>query len=101
MARVGTLPLGTGGGPSLISGADIAPDGRRVALCNYLEGFELRLPADPTSFDAIWRQPAQRLTLGARPQGEAIAYRFDGKALVTTSERPGGLAAPLHQIEQV
>lgn len=100
MTRVGGLPLSTTGNRSLLSGSDIAPDGRRVALCDYVQGYELRLPPDATSFDAIWQQPPQPLALGSRPQGEAIAYRLDGKALVTTSERPGGLAAPMHQIEQ-
>jgi hypothetical protein len=100
LQKVATLPLGTGGLFTLVTGGDIAPDGRRLALCTYGPGYELRLPDGAQSFDAIWRQPPVPLTLGARPQGEGIAYRLDGKALLTTSERPAGLADPLQQIER-
>jgi predicted small secreted protein len=100
MAKVGTLPLGQAGEYSMVTGGDISPDGQRVALCNYEEGFELRLPAGASNFDDIWQQTPQPLRLGLRPQGEAIAYRLDGKALVTTSERPQGLPGPMHQVEQ-
>ena len=68
-----------------------------MALCTYLTGYERRLPAATTDFDAIWQQPAEELDVGARAQGEAIAYRLDGKALLTTSEDPG---SPLWQAEQ-
>ena len=34
----------------------------------------------------IWKQPLKVLALGTRKQGEAIGYRLDGKALLTTSE---------------
>lgn len=100
MTKIATLPLGRDGTLSLVTGGDIAPVGRRVALCDYEEGFELRLPAGDTSFDDIWTQAPQPLTLGLRPQGESIAYRLDGRALLTTSERPHGLPDPLYEIDQ-
>ena len=52
------------------------------------------------NFDDVWQQVPQRLSLPLRPQGESIAYRLDGKALLTTSERPRGIPAALEQIEQ-
>ncbi len=100
MRKVATLPLGRNGTFSLITGGSISPDGMRVALCDYAMGYELRLPAGAADFDEVWQQPPQRLSLALRPQGESIAYRLDGKALLTTSERPRGLPAALEQIEQ-
>ena len=91
---VATLAIG-----AEVTGGDIARDGRRVALCTYAAGYELRLPPDAASFDAVWQQPPQPLVLGPRAQGEAIAYRLDGKALLTTSESPLGGPSALYQIE--
>lgn len=78
----------------MITGGDISPDGRRVALCDYTQGYELVLPRG-ASFDTIWKQPLQRFALGSRKQGEAIAYRLDGRALLATSE---GRGSPLNQV---
>jgi hypothetical protein len=79
----------------LITGGDISPDGRRVALCDYLQGYELVLPGASRDFDDIWKQPMSRIDLGRRRQGEAIAYRLDGRALLMTSE---GVHSPLIQV---
>jgi len=85
LVRLGELEV-----PSLfggmITGGDISPDGRRVALCDYVQGYELVLPDDDATFDGIWKQPLRAIDLGERKQGEAIGYRLDGKALLTTSE---------------
>lgn len=77
-----------------VTGGDISPDGRRVAICDYTQGYELVI-GEGKSFDEIWKQGIKSLTLGSRKQGEAIAYRLDGKALLTTSE---GLHSPLIEI---
>lgn len=100
MRKLATLPLGRNGEFSLITGGDISPDGTRVALCDYGAGYELRLPPGAASFDEVWQQPPVRMTLPLRPQGESIAYRLDGKALLTTSERPRGIPAALEMVEQ-
>lgn len=71
---------------TLITGADISPDGRRVALCDYAQGYELSLPASAAGFDEVWRQTPLAVSLGARLQGESVAYRLDGAALLATSE---------------
>src|SRR5215212_2411164 len=72
---------------TLVTGADIAPDGRRVALCDYAQGYELTLPAGAAGFDEVWRQTPTALSLGPRLQGESVAYRLDGAALLATSEK--------------
>ncbi|MBA3357201.1 MAG: hypothetical protein H0U18_14935 [Pyrinomonadaceae bacterium] len=93
LKRLGELNI-----PSLlggiITGGDISPDGRRVALCDYMQGYEIVLP-EGAAFNTIWNQPLRPIGLGQRKQGEAIAYRLDGRALLATSE---GSRAPLIQV---
>jgi hypothetical protein len=96
MKRIGEIRI-----PSLFGGAltggSISPDGRRVAFCDYLQGYEAELPAASKNFDDIWKQKITGFNLGQREQGEAIAYRSDGKALLATSE---GKSPPLFQVER-
>jgi len=97
MTEVGTIRLGSGvRGLEQVTGGDISPDGRRVALCTYSQGYELELAADGR-FDDIWAQRPAPVTLGPRLQGEAIAYRLDGRALLATSEIA---PSPLQQVER-
>jgi hypothetical protein len=96
MVRVGVLSMpGFFGG--LVTGGDISPDGTRVALCDYSQGYELILPAASAPFNQVWKQPLIAIDLGERKQGEAIGYRLDGRALLATSE---GKRAPLLQVER-
>jgi len=76
----------------VITGGNISPDGRRVALCDYFQGYEMVLPAGASNFDDIWKQKMTGFDLGKRKQGESITYRLDGKALLATSE---GKQSPL------
>lgn len=94
LVRVGevSLPVLFGG---LVTGGDISPDGLRVALCDYQQGYELELPAHGASFNDVWKQTITVVELGDRKQGEAIGYRLDGRALLATSE---GKRAPLIQV---
>ena len=94
MRRVGEtrVPSLFGG---VITGGSISPDGRRVALCDYFQGYELVLPAGNSNFDDIWKQKMTGFDLGKRKQGESITYRLDGKALLATTE---GKQAPLIQV---
>jgi hypothetical protein len=97
LVQVGTIRLGAGSrGLEQVTGADISSDGRRVALSSYAQGYELEVPAAGV-FDDVWSQPPAPVTLGLRLQGEAIAYRLDGKALLTTSEI---VPSPLQQVER-
>jgi hypothetical protein len=98
LTRVADLQLGT---PGFVTGGDISPDGRRVILCTLATGVELTLPEGPgpdttgMAFDQIWSQPPMLVLLPRRAQGEAIAYRLDGEAVVTTSELAH---SPLHEV---
>lgn len=95
LTRVATI-RGPGFFGALITGGDISPDGLRVALCDYANGYELRLPTGSgQSFDEVWKQTPVIISLGARKQGEAVGYRHDGAALLATSE---GLPAPLIEV---
>jgi hypothetical protein len=97
LTRVTTLQLPAASGQSeLVTGGDISPDGRRVALCTYTRAYELEVPASG-GFDTVWSQRPTPVTLGFRLQGEAIAYRLDGRALLTTSEI---FPSPLQQVER-
>jgi len=95
LTRIGELNMpGFFGG--MVTGGAISPDGRRVALCDYTQGYEL-VASRGESFDSIWKQPLKTIALGDRRQGESITYRLDGKALLATSER---LPTPLIQVER-
>lgn len=80
-----------------VTGGDISPDGRRVAICDHDAAYEFILPAGAQNFDAIWQTKFAVINLNKRKQGEAICYRLDGRALLTTSE---GVPTPLDEIEQ-
>jgi hypothetical protein len=80
---------------ALVTGGDISPDGTRVALCDYAQGYELTLPAGAKGFDEVWTQKPAAVPLGLRMQGEAVCYRPDGAALLATSEK---LPAPLIEV---
>lgn len=94
MKRIGELrvPSLFGG---LLTGGSISPDGQRVALCDYFQGYELVLPAGAKDFNDIWKQKVTNFDIGKREQGEAITYRLDGKALLATSE---GKQTPILQV---
>jgi hypothetical protein len=79
----------------MITDGAISPDGTRVVLCDYIQGYELVLSGPQADFNSIWKQPLLVIGLGERAQGEAITYRLDGRALLATSE---GLPAPLFEI---
>lgn len=78
----------------LITGGDVAPDGRRAVLRDYFLAYEYRLPTGHL-FSEIFRTTPTRVPLPLERQGEAIAYRRDGRALLTTSE---GRPTPLHEL---
>ena len=96
LTRIGEVRIPNPFG-ALITGADISPDGRRVILCDYGRGYELRAAGDSNSaFDEIWTQPVAPTSLGNRDQGEAVCYRHDGGAILATSE---GRRPPLIEVE--
>lgn len=72
--------------PNLVTGGDIAPNGRRVVLCTYVAAYEFTLPTGAKNFDAIWKTKPATITLPFLPQTEAICYTPDGKSLLVSSE---------------
>jgi hypothetical protein len=93
LSRLGEVKVPSWFG-GMITGGAISPEGRRVALCDYKQAYEIVLP-NSEPFDSIWKQPLTAVALGDRKQGESITYRLDGKALLATSE---GLPTPLIQV---
>jgi hypothetical protein len=94
LKRIGEVDMpGLAGG--IVTGGAISPDGQRLAICDYIQGYEFVLKDTSAPFDGIWSQPMEMVDLGKRKHGETITYRLDGKALIATSER---LPAPLIEI---
>ncbi|MEO8649541.1 MAG: hypothetical protein ABI539_10275 [Acidobacteriota bacterium] len=81
----------------LFTGGDISPDGTRAALCDYVAGYELVLPAGSSDFDNIWSQKPTKFDIGDRKNGEAIAYSTDGRTLFSDSE---GKDAPIFEMKR-
>ena len=69
-----------------LTGGDISPDGKRVVICDYFFAYEFVLPANAKNFDEVWKQKPQKIELGTREQGEAVAYSADGTSIFATSE---------------
>lgn len=85
------VPMG-----QMITGADLHPDGERLAVRVYTGSYEYRLPDGDLA--ALADAVPRRISLGplSEPQGEAIAYAADGDAIWTASEDPAG-EQPLHR----
>ncbi len=71
----------------LLTGGDIAPDGKHVILVDYFGAYELILPEKAKNFDEIWKEKPSEIKLGDRKQGEGICYSLDGNAVYATSEK--------------
>ncbi|MCS6776382.1 MAG: hypothetical protein RMJ43_05785 [Chloroherpetonaceae bacterium] len=78
----------------MTTGGDIASDGRHVVIRTYAHAYEWRITPGQSLADALKSTPT-RIFLPLTRQGEAICYRADNRALLTTSE---GAPAPLHEI---
>lgn len=81
----------------LLTGGDISPDGKRVVICDYFNGYEITLPEKAKDFDEIWKEQPVIVQLGAREQGEGISYSADGKAIFATSEKKN---SPLIEVKR-
>ncbi|MBU0639620.1 MAG: hypothetical protein KKB50_12200 [Planctomycetes bacterium] len=90
MPRIATVHLAHGlPAATVITAADIHPDGRRLAARSYLCGWEWCLPpaAAAAQFEQIFQCKPRQLILANEPQGEALCYTADGQAIVTVSEK--------------
>ena len=76
------------------TGGEIAPDGQRAALCNYLQAYEYLLP-EGSPFEDLWATSPRIIPMPPMRQREALAYRADGGALLATSE---GRPMPLFEL---
>jgi hypothetical protein len=89
--RVPAVPYG------FLTGGEISPDGKRVIICDYVSGYEFKLPETSQNFDDIWKQTPIKVELGERKQGEAICYSADGTKIYATSEKKD---SPMIRIER-
>jgi hypothetical protein len=89
--KVPSIPVG------LLTGGDISSDGKHVALCDYIDGYELTLPDGDKNFDDIWKQTPVEMDLGERDTGEAICYSLDGRTVYATTENKN---APIIEVRR-
>lgn len=80
-----------------LTGGSIAPDSKRVIICDYFAAYEFALPDGAGNFDDIWKQKPVVVKLGERKQGEAVTYSADGLSIFATSE---GKFAPLIEVDR-
>lgn len=81
----------------LLTGGDVSPDGKRVILCDYSQGYEFALPDGAANFDEIWLQKPEVVDLGERNQGESVCYSIDGSSIFATSE---GQRPPMIEVKR-
>lgn len=81
----------------LLTGGDISPDGKRVIICDYTQGYEFELPAGAVNFDEVWAQKPEIVDLGDRKQGEGVCYSVDGTSILATSE---GKRSPVIEVKR-
>ncbi|MEZ4467286.1 MAG: hypothetical protein R3F43_23280 [bacterium] len=86
------VPMG-----KMVTGADLDATGTRLALRVYTGSYEYTLPT-PADLSGLADLAPRTIAVGplSEPQGEAIAYSADGRAVWTVSEDPAG-GQPLHR----
>lgn len=90
LRRVGRLPLPIGQSTGqFITGADLSPDGTRLAVRSYTTLYEFGW-SGPASFDTL-TAPVHSPLVGAwEAQGEGVAWDDTGESLMLVSEGRGG-----------
>lgn len=81
-------------GERMATGGAVSPDGRRVFIRTYLEGYEWTIAAGQSLAQALKGKPQQML-LPLMKQGESVCYRADSKAIYLTTE---GAHSPLYEV---
>ncbi|MBS1148964.1 MAG: hypothetical protein H6Q89_662 [Myxococcaceae bacterium] len=71
-----------------LTGGALSPDGKALLLRTYNRLIELRLPAG-APFEQIFAATAISVPVSAEQQGEAVAWRADGRGYFTASEEVG------------
>ena len=75
----------------LATGMDIAPDGKRFVILNYIDALEVSFDLSGAIPDpATWKEGVdyRRIELTTLEQEEAIAYLPDGRGILYDTERP-------------
>jgi hypothetical protein len=75
-----------------VSAAAAHPCGRGFVVRTYDTVFEFRIPLG-AAFEDAFSVAAVEVPAASEPQSEAITYRPDGSAIITTGE---GAAAPIY-----
>jgi hypothetical protein len=78
----------------MVTGGDISPDGKKVVLRTYTDAYEWPIVGTQSVGYALANNPRKSFPLPFN-QGESVAYRPDGLALLTTSE---GTPCPLYEL---
>lgn len=87
--NIGTLPF------SSIVSADISADGSEVLMKNYQKIFYWRREGNESLLALLQRKPS-RINYQPEPQGEAIAWKYDGTGFYTLSESEKGEGGELY-----
>lgn len=80
-----------------LTGGDFSPDGTRVIICDYTQGYEYVLPSGAQNPDEIWPQQPTVVDLGKRPSGESVGYNIDGTSILAGSEHKN---SPLIEVKR-
>lgn len=88
LERVTALPVPTGSDPQL-TGADVSPCGDAVLVRLYNRLLLFTVP-EGGAFEDAFSAPFTQVPVAQEPQGEAVAFSADGRALFTASEALGG-----------
>ncbi|MEN8144135.1 MAG: hypothetical protein ABFS14_04215 [Gemmatimonadota bacterium] len=90
LRNVGVVPVEIGAGTSMLTAADISPDGQWLALRSY-ESLHVFSWAGTEGFDPARAPETTGLGTPPEPQGEGIGFAADGRTLYLASEaRAGG-----------
>lgn len=81
-------------GERMATGGAVSPDGKRVFIRTYLEGYEWTIASGQSIAQALKGKPQQML-LPLMKQGKSVCYRADSKAIYLTTE---GAHSPLYEV---
>jgi hypothetical protein len=81
-----------------LTAGDLSPDGTALLLRMYNRLVELKLPAG-APFEQIFAAEAKEVPVSAEVQGEAVAWRADGRGYYTSSEEAQGVKPTLDAVE--
>ena len=81
-----------------LTAGDLSPDGTALLLRMYNRMVELKLPPG-ADFEKIFTAEAVTVPVAPEVQGEAVAWRADGRGYYTSSEEAHGVKPTLDSVE--